>query len=194
LKSEKIPHHKIATIADVCENTVRRFFSAYKEGGVEKLITLNFHHPQSSLKPFETIIREYFEKTPPSTISQACTDIGKLTGIFLKNTQMRTYLKSIDVKYRKVAAIPAKVDTAAQKKFHDEELQPRLAEALHGKRSVYFVDAAHFVLGAFLGYLWSLVRVFVRTPSGRLIMKTLICFVVQSNHFYAACMIRIKQN
>jgi transposase len=32
---------------------------------------------------------------------------------------------------------------------------------------VYFVDAAHFILGAYLGYLWSFIRMFVRTPSGR---------------------------
>jgi transposase len=29
------------------------------------------------------------------------------------------------------------------------------------------VDAAHFVLAPFLGYLWSLTRLFVRAPSGR---------------------------
>jgi len=32
---------------------------------------------------------------------------------------------------------------------------------------VYFVDAAHFVLGAFLAILWSFRRIFVETPSGR---------------------------
>ena len=30
-----------------------------------------------------------------------------------------------------------------------------------------FVDAAHFVMAAFLGYLWCQVRMFIRTPSGR---------------------------
>ena len=30
-----------------------------------------------------------------------------------------------------------------------------------------FVDAAHFVLGAWLGYLWCLTRVLLPTPSGR---------------------------
>ena len=30
-----------------------------------------------------------------------------------------------------------------------------------------FVDAAHFVYGPFLGYLWCLVRLFVRAPAGR---------------------------
>lgn len=32
---------------------------------------------------------------------------------------------------------------------------------------MWFVDAAHFVHGSFLGYLWCLVRFFVPSPSGR---------------------------
>jgi transposase len=32
---------------------------------------------------------------------------------------------------------------------------------------VFFVDAAHFVLGGFVATLWSLVRQWVKTPSGR---------------------------
>lgn len=44
---------------------------------------------------------------------------------------------------------------------------PRLIEASEGRRVVLFVDAAHFVFGAFLGYLWSFTRIFVKTPSGR---------------------------
>ncbi len=32
---------------------------------------------------------------------------------------------------------------------------------------VFFVDAAHFVYGAFLGYLWCLTRLFIPTPAGR---------------------------
>jgi hypothetical protein len=44
---------------------------------------------------------------------------------------------------------------------------PRLAEAERGRRTVLFVDAAHFVYGPFLGYLWCLVRLFVPGPSGR---------------------------
>jgi len=32
---------------------------------------------------------------------------------------------------------------------------------------VFFVDAAHFVLGAYLGFLWCFERLFVKTGSGR---------------------------
>jgi transposase len=46
-------------------------------------------------------------------------------------------------------------------------LEPRLEEAKAGKRTVFFVDAAHFVLSVYLGFLWCFTRVLVRAPSGR---------------------------
>jgi len=63
--------------------------------------------------------------------------------------------------------IPAKADPDQQKEFLEQEMQPRLDEAQVGKRVVLFVDAAHFVLAPFLGFLWSVVRVFIQAPSGR---------------------------
>ena len=42
-----------------------------------------------------------------------------------------------------------------------------MAQAQRGQRTVLFVDAAHFVFGPFLGYLWCLVRLFVPGPAGR---------------------------
>lgn len=46
-------------------------------------------------------------------------------------------------------------------------MKPRIEEAKQGKRQLLFVDASHFVLMAYLGYLWSLARVFLKSPSGR---------------------------
>ncbi len=46
-------------------------------------------------------------------------------------------------------------------------MEPRLAQAKAGQRAVFFVDAAHFVLGAYLGFLWCFERLFVKTGSGR---------------------------
>lgn len=63
--------------------------------------------------------------------------------------------------------IPAKADPAVQALYLQQELQPRLDEAQAGKRAVFFVDAAHFVLSPFLGFLWSVARIFIRAPAGR---------------------------
>ena len=50
LKSNGIEHHKIAKIVGISENTVRRYFLDYQEGGVEKLKALNFYQCQSTCK------------------------------------------------------------------------------------------------------------------------------------------------
>lgn len=63
--------------------------------------------------------------------------------------------------------MPAKADPVAQQHFLDNALQPLLGEAVAGERRVFFVDAAHFVRGAFLGYLWCFVRWVVPTGAGR---------------------------
>ena len=63
--------------------------------------------------------------------------------------------------------LPAKADPDQQKEFLEREIQPRLDEAREGKRVVCFMDAAHFVLAPFLGFLWSVVRIFIPAPSGR---------------------------
>jgi transposase len=54
-----------------------------------------------------------------------------------------------------------------QAKFLDEELKPKLDAAQAGKGHVFFVDAAHFVLGTYLCSLWSFARISVRAASGR---------------------------
>ena len=44
---------------------------------------------------------------------------------------------------------------------------PKLEEAKQGKIRMFFLDAAHFIHGAYLSVLWSFQRIFVRANSGR---------------------------
>ena len=71
------------------------------------------------------------------------------------------------MRYRMTGQVPGKADGDEQLEFLNEELQPKLDEAREGKRKVFFVDAAHFVMGAVMGMLWCFERVFVRGASGR---------------------------
>ena len=167
LKSKGIAHHKICETVGICGNILRKYCKCYQDKGLEFVEAINFYKPESCLKIFEQVIRDYFQKSPPTSIKQACSEIGDLTGVYLKVTQMRSYVKKLGVGYRKVCGVPAKADVEKQRLFKEQELDPRLEEAKAGKRTVYFVDAAHFVLGAFLGFLWSLSRILVKTPSGR---------------------------
>lgn len=56
---------------------------------------------------------------------------------------------------------------ATQAEFLETKLEPLLEEARAGKGHVFFVDAAHFVMGSFLCCVWCLVRLLIRGGSGR---------------------------
>ena len=79
----------------------------------------------------------------------------------------------LGLKWRGLAAIPLppkktiEEHVAIQAEFLATKLDPLLEEARAGKGHVFFVDAAHFVMGAFLCCVWCLVRLFIRGGSGR---------------------------
>jgi transposase len=168
LKSHNLPHAQIAKLVGVCENTLRDYFKLYQEGGVENLRTVHFHRPISELNTHITSLEAHFKEHPPATINKAQNDIETLTGIKRSRTQVRTFLKKkLGMRCRKIGMIPAKADPDKQAEYLEKTIEPRLNEARAGQRAVFFVDAAHFVLAPFLGFLWSVARLFIRAPSGR---------------------------
>ena len=76
-------------------------------------------------------------------------------------------MKSIGMKVRKACSIPGKANPQLQFEFYTNELLPKLEQAAKGESKVFFVDAAHFVMGAFLGMIWCFTRVFIKTSPGR---------------------------
>jgi len=167
LKSQGKAPQEISQLASVSVSTVYRYLSEYRTSGVAGLKVIRLNRPQSKLVAHTGTIRAEFESRPPASMKEAAHRIEKLTGIKRSRPQVSQFLKTIGLKRRKVGMIPAKANPEVQAKFKKEELEPVLEEAKAGKKKVYFVDAAHFVLAPFLGYLWSFVRIFIQAPSGR---------------------------
>ena len=126
-----------------------------------------YYQPTSQVAPFFDAIKSSLDEEPVSTANEAANRIFKLTKVQLSETQARRIMKQLGLQYRKTAGIPGKADPQLQLDFLTGELLPRLEEARKGDRRVFFVDAAHFVLGAFLGMIWCFQRIFIRTSSGR---------------------------
>lgn len=170
LKALGFSHQEIGRITRLSQPTIRSYLEMCREGGLEKLKKLkelNFFAPTSELDEHREMLKAEFEANPPCTINEAIERIEKLTGLRRSPTQAREFLKSLGMKRLKVGHIPAKADPEQQAEFLEKELQPRLEEAQQGKRHVFFMDAAHFVLQPFLGFLWCFTRVFIQAPSGR---------------------------
>lgn len=167
LKSNGLQHNLIAKLAGICENTVTKYLRIYREGGIEELKVLNFYKPQSELFQYSSTIENYLKENPPASIKEAASKIEELTGLKRSVTQVRKFLESFGLKRLKVGTVPSKADLKEQENFKKEKLEPRLEEAKSGKCKVLFVDAAHFVLSPFLGYLWTITRIFIKAPAGR---------------------------
>jgi len=79
----------------------------------------------------------------------------------------------LGLKWRCLGAIPLpprktiEEHAATQAAFRETKLEPLLADARAGQAQVFFVDAAHFVMGSFLCCVWCWVRLFLRGGSGR---------------------------
>lgn len=171
LKSQKLSHQLICQICRISKTTLIVYLKIYKEGGREGLKKLGYQGQSSELNQHSITIEEYFQKNPPRTATEASAMIEKVTGIKRSPTQVREFMKKIGMKTRKIGYIPGKATNSEkieeQEQFQKETLEPLLNEAREGKRAVYFVDAAHFVHRAYLGFLWCFQRIFMASPSGR---------------------------
>lgn len=167
LKALGYQHQEIGHIVGITQKALRGYLRMYLAGGIEALKGLNFYRPKSELVNHREQLKAEFEIRPAKSINEAVQRIEKLTGIRRSPTQVKKFLKGLGLKRLKVGHIPAKANPEKQKVFLEEELEPRLEEARQGKRHVFFVDAAHFVMRPFLGFLWCFVRQFIQAPSGR---------------------------
>jgi transposase len=171
LKSQGIKHKEICRLCQITKTTLTKYIRQYQLGGIEELKKIEYKGQRSELNKYTDILKEYFEKHPPSNVNEASDAIEKLTGIKRSPTQVREFLKRTGLRCLKVGYVPGKSaeeeKIIEQEKYRVEKLEPLLKEALAGEKAVFFVDAAHFVHRAYLGFLWCFTRTFICSPSGR---------------------------
>ena len=172
LKGKGYAHKEIADVVRVDEDTVTEYLRKYRDGGLPRLLAEDYRKGSGRLDAHSERLKKIFEDTPPHTVNQAIEMIERETGLRLKNSACRAFLRKLGMKCRRCGLVPGKApddekQLQAQQEFHDNRLQPRLEEAKQGRRTLLFVDAAHFVMGAFLGMLWCFVRQLLPSSCGR---------------------------
>lgn len=160
-------HGFIAKVLNLHPNTITNHIKDYSNGGIAGTLEDRYYRPASSLEPFIQCLKCSFRAAPVADAKQAVARIESLTNIRLSESQARRFMKSLGMKLRKACSIPGKADPQLQFEFYTATLLPKLEEAGRKERKVFFVDAAHFVMGAFLGMIWCFARVLVKTPPGR---------------------------
>lgn len=164
---EGAKHNFIAKVMGLHANTITNYLKSYRAGGLSRILEDRYYRPSTSLEPFIECLKCDFRIRPVANAKEAVRRIEARTGIRLSESQVRRIMKSIGMKLRKACSIPGKAKPEQQLDFYTNELLPKLEQAARAERKVFFVDAAHFVMGAFLGMIWCFARVLVRTSPGR---------------------------
>lgn len=171
LKDMGYSQTEISKIAFIKRNTVQNHLKLYLGGGLSQLIEDKRYRPKSKLEPDKEKIKAHFEKNPAISINHAIDEIEKISGHRMSPTRTRLFMKKIGLKFLKTGSIPAKQadekKQIEQEEFKKKTLEPLIAQAQENKIQLFFMDAAHFVLGSNLSYLWSFVRCFILTSAGR---------------------------
>ena len=167
MRITEIPIKMIASSLNVSERSISNYLAEYRQGGLAATLEDRSYSPDSSLDPYLEKLEKEFRNNPVGCAKQARLRIFQLTKVTLSLSQTRRVMSRLGMRYRKAGQIPGKANGEKQLEFLDDELRPKLEEAEAGERKVFFVDAAHFVMGAVLGMLWCFTRIFVRGASGR---------------------------
>ena len=167
LKSRGLTHEDIARLADVSRRSVQRYLDEFADGGLERAASSALERAAQRTRRPPVLPGRLLPGEPaafnPRSPGGYRTANGRPSGA---DPGPRLLKKTLGLRWRKVGTIPAKADPQEQADFLKNKLRPRLRQAERGQRTVLFVDAAHFVFGPFLGFLWCLVRLFVPGPVG----------------------------
>lgn len=167
LKSQGFQHKDIEIIVGVSHGTVTNTLKLYKHGRLDALKTLNYKGQPSQLHQYTQEIKASLEHHPVGTYKEAQARIQDLTQIKRSIPQVRHFLDQIGCTRRKVRQIPDKLDIEKQETFKHDTLEPLIEQAQGTQIHLVFLDAAHFVLRPFLGFLLSFVALFVKASAGR---------------------------
>ena len=157
----------IGQIVGLHYNAVGEWINAYKRNGFEALLSNKYGNNKSELEIHADNILESFQIRPPMTSAEAADRIKEMTGVSRSSQQVRVFMKRHELRFIKCGHIPAKADNDKQHQWVETELKPVIEAAQKDEVHLFFCDAAHFVLQAFLCSMWCAFRVFIKASAGR---------------------------
>ena len=167
LSTTDLDNRTIAQVSGCHRNMVTIWRDKCLNEGLSSLYINNYRKPESILEEYRELILSHLDSNPVQSVNQAVSEIEKLTGIKRSPTQIRQFLVRNKYKWRKMGQIPGKANIQKQKEWLENTLEPVIEQAREGLCHLFFCDASHFVLSAFLCMVWSRVRPFLRTSAGR---------------------------
>jgi len=162
------PNKRVTELTSLCDKSVRTLIKSLESGDIDSLFHVGGGGIKGKLSDVETEIINEINNNDYRSQQQIADMVFEKFGIKVTQSTISRLLKKNGVKRLKCGSLPAKADVEEQRIFYEAVLHPLMKMAQMGTIALLFVDASHFVMGCdFLGYVYGVVRKFIRTYSGR---------------------------
>ena len=151
---------QIKALTGVGLTTIFKISKAIAKGSEDDLFVIKGGGRPSKLakrgKDLEKQVLDMVDNENFYTYKQIIAEVDRRFGITLSPSAVSRLLRKNGYSWYKCGSLPAKADAEAQRKFYDTVLHPLMEKAEKGEIVLFFVDAAHFVIGCdFLGRVYS---------------------------------------
>lgn len=135
-------YQKIAEALFLSTNTIRRYFEAYKEGGIDNLILLKYKGRPSQLsEEQEEKLKDHLRENLYISASKVCSYIQEAFSVTYNVKGAVNLLHRLGFTYKKPKLVPGKADADKQKAFLNE--YEILKKEQKEDEEVLFMDGVH---------------------------------------------------
>ncbi|MCI0536542.1 MAG: IS630 family transposase [Verrucomicrobiales bacterium] len=135
------------------EDTVRAYFKRYREGGLEKLVQMDYPGSGGWLDGHQLAeLDEYLQDSLCLSAKEVVDYVAQRWDVHYSVRGMTELLHRLGYVYKKPKLVPGKADSAAQEAFLKayQDLKKNKAE----QDPIYFIDATHPHHNPVVGYGW----------------------------------------
>lgn len=146
-------YEKIAEALFLDDNTVRRYESDYREGGLDLLIEDNYQGRTCKMSVLqEAELRQHLEDNTYGSAKEIVAYIYERFGIKYTESGIVNLLHRLGFVYKKMKQVPGKADPKRQRAFLEqyEEIRKRMED----KDKLYFMDGTHPLHNSMPSYGW----------------------------------------
>jgi len=133
---------EVASVLFLDDSTVRAWRSAYEDGGVESIYTLDLKGGFSPLSPLQLDeLRAWATEVLPTSTTEIGQFVKERFGLDYTRSGLIKLMNRIGFDWQKPEAVPGRIDVDAQKKFinaHED-----LRNSLGPDEAIVYVDAVH---------------------------------------------------
>ena len=144
---------EVASVLIMDEDSIRRWYKVYNEGGIEALSFQNYKGSDSFISEEQQLqLSAHLEEHIFLTAKEVCDYVRKVFKIEYTPKGMTNLLHRMEFTYKKAKAIPGKADRAEQEKFIKKYKKLKKQKAKEDK--IYFMDGSHPMHNSIMQYGW----------------------------------------